>query len=227
VSDGGADGAGGERPERDGFRDEPSGPTGVVVAGGRSTRFGEGEKALADLGGVAMIRRVADRLAAVVDALVVNCRAEQVPGLRAALAGVGVPLGFAPDPVPDRGPVAGVHAGLGAVESERAFVTGCDTPFVSPALVAHLSERCAGRAAAVPRTTDGRLQPLCAVYRVDPARAAFGNALADGERSLHGALTELDYRVVDPEEIGEYAAPGSFTNVNTLADLAAATARFE
>ena len=48
--------------------------SGVVVAGGRSTRFGAPDKAVADLGGTPMIRRVADRIAPAVEELVVNCR---------------------------------------------------------------------------------------------------------------------------------------------------------
>ena len=36
--------------------------TGAIVAGGRSTRFGDRDKAVAELAGVPMIRRVADRL---------------------------------------------------------------------------------------------------------------------------------------------------------------------
>ena len=42
---------------------------GVIVAGGRSTRFGERDKAVADLAGTPMIRRVVDRIAGVTDEL--------------------------------------------------------------------------------------------------------------------------------------------------------------
>lgn len=118
---------------------------GIIIAGGRSTRFGDEDKAIADLGGVPMIRRVADRIEGVVDELVVNCRTEQTDSLAAALRGYGQPVQFAEDENPDRGPMAGILSGLRAVDATYAFVVACDMPFVDPALVEHLFERASGR----------------------------------------------------------------------------------
>ena len=57
----------------------------LVIAGGRSTRFGDRDKAVAELDGTPMIRRVVDRVADVVDEVVINCRADQVDPISAAL----------------------------------------------------------------------------------------------------------------------------------------------
>ena len=67
----------------------------AVVAGGRSTRFGDRDKAVADLAGTPMIRRVADRLADVTDRLVVNCRADQRAAIEDAIAGYPNPVRYA------------------------------------------------------------------------------------------------------------------------------------
>ena len=44
----------------------------LVLAGGRSTRFGDSDKAVAELAGTPMIRRVVDRVAGVVSEVVIN-----------------------------------------------------------------------------------------------------------------------------------------------------------
>lgn len=199
--------------------------TGVVIAGGRSTRFGDEDKAVADLAGTPMIRRVADRIAPVVDALVVNCRGEQVPPITEALDEYEHDVTFAVDDQPDRGPMAGIMTGLRAVPTEYAFVVACDMPYVDPKLVSHLFDRAAGRDAAVPRLDDRWFQTTHAVYRADAMADACEAALARGERKIIEPLFELDYVVVGEDEVVEYGSVDAFENVNTRADLEAAAER--
>ena len=204
-------------------------PAGVIVAGGRSTRFGDRDKALADLAGVPMIRRVADRLAPAVDELVCNCRADQRETIGEALAGYGLPTEFALDDDPDRGPMAGIRRGLAELDSGRyAFVVACDMPLVDPAFVVYLLRQAAGRDGAVPRLTDGWYQTTHAVYRAGPMAAACEAALARGDRKVTAALSDLDLAVVDETEVREHAALGSdvFSNVNTEAELESVIERF-
>lgn len=197
--------------------------SGVIVAGGRSTRFGDDEKAVADLDGRALIRRVADRLAGVVDELVVNCRRDQVETLRAALADGAFDPRFAVDAVPDRGPVAGVLTGLRFAAADDAFVTGCDMPLLDPGFVDVLFERARGRSGAVP-VAHGRPQPLCAVYRTEPTIAACETALARDSGRLRDLLTYADPAVLDEPTVWEHAEAGTFRNVNSRTDLAAVAA---
>lgn len=204
----------------------PAMRTGLVVAGGYATRFGDGDKAVADLAGTPMIRRVADRLTPGIDRLVVNCRPDQRTAIEDALAGYAHPVTVAVDDEPDRGPMTGILTGLRAVESEFAVVVACDMPFVAPALVEHLFERAHEHDAAVPRV-DGRDQPLQAVYRTDATVAACEAALARDERAVFAALAELDWVFVPEAEIRAHATLESLRNVNTRADLRAATADLE
>jgi molybdopterin-guanine dinucleotide biosynthesis protein A len=111
---------------------------GLIIAGGRSTRFGEQDKAVADLAGTPMIRRVADRITAVTDEFVVNCREDQISPIEEALSEIDQEPAYAEDPDPDKGPMAGIMTGLRTVDSEYAFVVACDMPFVDPALVEYL-----------------------------------------------------------------------------------------
>ena len=195
----------------------------MIVAGGRSTRFGDEDKAVAELLGTPMVRRVADRLAGVVDGVVVNCRREQVDPIGEAMAGYGREVTFAEDTEPDRGPMAGIRTGLRAVESEYAFVAACDMPFVDPALVDHLFDRASGRDAAVPRVGEW-FEPTHAVYHADRMAGACGRALDRDERRVVAPLDDLDYVVVEEAEVREHADLKTFENVNTGADLDAARA---
>ena len=210
--------------------------TGAIVAGGRSTRFGEEDKAVASLDGTPMIRRVADRLAGagpsvdpggaaasdgepVVDELVVNCRSTQREAIQDALVDFPLRVTYAEDEEPDLGPMAGIRNACRAAPSEYAFVVACDMPFVDPRFVARLRERAAGREAAVPQLDDEWFQTTQAVYRANSMADACGRALDRGDRKIVEALFELDYVVVGGAEIRRVTTERTFENVNTTAEL--------
>ena len=189
--------------------------TGVVVAGGRSSRFDGRDKAVADLAGVPMVRRVADRLAGVVGSLVVNCRRDQREAVERALAGYPLPVRYALDPDPDEGPMAGIRTGLRAVDGEYAFVCACDMPLVDGRVVELLADRAAGHDAAVPRLDDGWYQPTHAVYRAAATADACDRALARDERRAIAPLADLDWVVVTESEVRARGTVETFTNCNT------------
>jgi len=182
--------------------------TGLVLAGGRSTRFGDGDKATARVDGAPMVRRVAERVAGVTDELVVNCREAQRGRITGALDGLDYRL--AVDPVPDEGPVAGMRTGLRVARGDAVAVVACDMPLADPGLFERLFERAS--TAAVPRA-DEHLQPLHAVYDRHAARFACDRTLANDSRRLADALARLDPAVVN------VGTDTPFTNVNTRDDL--------
>jgi molybdopterin-guanine dinucleotide biosynthesis protein A len=193
--------------------------SGLIVAGGRSTRFGDADKAIADVGGRPMIRHVADRVADAVEELVVNCRPAQTDAIRDAMADSPLPVRYAIDGNPDRGPVAGIHNGLEVAGGEYAFVVACDMPLVDPALGSALFELARSHEAAVPRPGSGYLQSLQAVYHVDATRRACARVLDSGNPAVHDVLDRLDCRVIDGSELAAISSRATFENVNTRADL--------
>ena len=193
---------------------------GVIVAGGRSTRFGDQDKVVADLAGTPMIRRVTERLDEAVDQLVVNCRADQRDTIESALKGLAVR--FAEDPDTDLGPMAGIHTGLGALNSEYATVVAADMPFVEPDLVSYLFERADGHDAAVPQLDDRWFQTTQAVYHTDAMADACAAALSRGDRKITAPLLDLDYVVVGEDEIREHSSLATFENINTREEFEAA-----
>jgi molybdopterin-guanine dinucleotide biosynthesis protein A len=121
------------------------------------------------------------------------------------------------DRFPGLGPLAGLHAGLSAAETELGVCVACDLPFVEPALLRHLLRRAQGADAVVP-VVRGRPEPLCAVYRrtvLPPAETllqAGGGSLRDlfARLRVH-FVPEPELRQVDPELV-------SFLNLNTPED---------
>ncbi|GAA0450739.1 molybdenum cofactor guanylyltransferase [Halococcus dombrowskii] len=191
---------------------------GVVIAGGRSTRFGERDKVLAELAGVPLVRRVAEQLRGL-DELVISCRTDQTTAIERALD--GIEFRCVTDPDPDGGPLVGVRAGLRALDTDYAAVVAADMPFVDPEFISSLFTRAAGHDAAVPRHEDW-FQPTQAVYRTDAMADACAAALSRGERELRAALDVLDHVVVTESEIREHADPRTFVNLNTRREFAAA-----
>lgn len=202
---------------------------GLIVAGGYSTRFGDDDKAFADIGGRPMVRHVAERIAPAIDALVVNCRDDQHDGMVGAFDGFGHPVRYAIDEDEGVGPVAGIATGL-TVAPEGAsstFIVACDMPLVEPSFVSFLFDEmdATGREAVVPRSGDGYHQVLHAVYRTRSMADACERALEEGQRRMLAPLEYLDAEVLDPAAFEGVGSPASFWNVNTPEELDQARVR--
>lgn len=190
--------------------------TGLVVAGGYSTRFGLAEKPLVEVAGEPMLARVVRALDAVADDVVIDCRAEQVAPFRRTLENVAVDASFAVDDEPDRGPIAGLANGLATIGDGETAVLSCDRPGVTPAVLEHLRSvrRREDVAAAVP-AIEGHLQPLCGIYRTAALRDAVQGALATGERRLCSIPRELRRQVVTERALADVVDPSTIASVDT------------
>jgi molybdenum cofactor guanylyltransferase len=101
---------------------------GVLLAGGRSSRMGGGDKCLLPLGGQPMLAHIIDRLTPQVSDLVINANGDV-----ARFAAFNLPV------IEDRleghaGPLAGVHAGIewarfNRPQSRYIVTAATDTPF--------------------------------------------------------------------------------------------------
>jgi molybdopterin-guanine dinucleotide biosynthesis protein A len=180
----------------------------VLLAGGRSSRYPDGDKALAEVGGKPMCRRAVGGLPGA--ELIVNCRVDQRPALAEALEGM-TPR-FAIDPVPDRGPLAGLVTALRVTAADRVVAVACDMPLFDRQTAERLLAALDDADTAVV-DTDDTTQPLGAAYRVDAARQACETTLACGSRRLVDALDRVDVTTVDadPRAIRNCNEPGEVT----------------
>ena len=198
---------------------------GVVLAGGGSTRFGDADKLLAELDGTPLLRRVADRLAARTDRLVVAARPGERSTVRDLLAGIPAEVTVLTDPEPDRGPLAGMAVGLDAVPEryEYGAVVAGDMPFVDPALLDYLHDRAApDHDVALVRTEEGWYNTTQAIYRAAPVALGCERVLADGGGRILDAFEDLDALTVEPHELDGVVSMETFLDVDTREDLAEA-----
>jgi molybdopterin-guanine dinucleotide biosynthesis protein A len=200
-----------------------TGRAGIVLAGGRSTRFGGEDKALAPLAGTPLLRHAVRGVAPAVDSLLVSCRAEQVERLEAVLDGIGGPdVAFVADPITDLGPVAGLRTALRETDRLSAVVTACDMPLVPSAFLGHLLDRVeTSTTAGVVTRVDGHLQSFPVGVNVRAATAACTEALDSGG-DLRDALDSLAPVVIPERDVRASVGHDRLVDVDTRADLARA-----
>ncbi|MFB5759938.1 molybdenum cofactor guanylyltransferase [Paenibacillus medicaginis] len=193
--------------------------TGIVLAGGKSSRMGT-DKSRLDLEGITVLEKIAEEL---------HRAAGRV--IAAGCNDGGVPAGLetVPDHYPEQGPLAGLHAGLKASGTEWNIVCACDMPLVNTesllALRAEVAKRwikeqqlTAGDGAcdAVIPVIGGRRQPLLAAYhrRVLPG---LEERLQSGWLRMQDWLDTINAAYVDGEALaasGPRTADKVFFNMN-------------
>jgi molybdopterin-guanine dinucleotide biosynthesis protein A len=190
-------------------RSEPI--TGVVLAGGQGRRMGSVDKGLIELAGKPMVAHVLERFSPQVDEVLINANrsldAYAAFGHRLVQDTLG---GYA-------GPLAGLHAALGAATHALVATVPCDSPFLPLDLVARLHAALAARRAqlAVARTFD-QPHPVFALVRRD-VHAHLAAFLDGGGRKI-----DAWYATLSTAEVAFDDEADAFRNINTVEELAAA-----
>ncbi len=142
----------------------------AVLAGGMSSRFESGDKALAELDGAPLIQRAAAVFFPLTDDLIFQIRADQ-ERLEAAIGSMGGVCGegrVSHDDPCGAGPLGGVMCALRTARHRHVMVVAVDLPNVDGHLVEALAERLDDEPdVVVPGWPDGKLEPLCAIYSKD------------------------------------------------------------
>ncbi len=189
---------------------------GVILAGGGAQRMGGQDKALLKLGGQSLLSLVQDRLVPQVERFAISANGD------AARFGAGV------DVLPDlhsQGPLSGILAGLdwAAARGATAIVSvAVDTPFFPPDLVPRLCLAAEGTASGVAfAASGGRDHPTFSLWPV---------GLRDELRGFLGSGAKpriMDFARSHAAARAEFEGDVAFLNVNTPADLVAATKLIE
>lgn len=191
-----------------------AGVTGVILAGGASSRMGT-NKALMKVGEQTLIERVYATMAVLFPAVIV------VTNTPDCYAFLSCPM--AGDIYPGFGSIAGLHAGLCASGTERIFVAACDMPFLNPALIRLLCRSGDEYDAVVPLNSFGLREPLHALY-AKSALAPLQQAIEAGNKSILHVLDRMRTRLVSNDEFRSIAgAEESFRNVNTMEEFVQVT----
>ena len=196
--------------------------TGIVLAGGRATRFGA-DKLAAPLDGRPLLHRAILAVASVVDEVVVVIGSD---GARPSMpADADAPVRVVRDAVAGRGPLAGLAAGLEAAHGSLALLVGGDQPWLSPAVLAELLLWLGGDTEepsldGVALTEGGLLRPLPAALLVATVRPIVATLLERGDLSLLGLFGHLRMGAFEPARWqGLDPAGATLRDVDTPDDL--------
>ncbi len=184
---------------------------GVILAGGQNSRMGGADKAFLTVNGRTVFERTFGLLRRCFpQVVVVSNRPEKYARFNGQVTA---------DEFPKRGPLAGIHAGLGLIRLPYAFVVACDMPFLRVEPIAFLIRQIDAHDAVVP-WWDGDIEPLHAVYSAR-LRARMGEALRHGARAIREFLPSIDVEYVPEAVMREVrGADESFRNVNTPEEAA-------
>jgi molybdopterin-guanine dinucleotide biosynthesis protein A len=196
--------------------------TAVILAGGRSSRFGS-NKALQVLAGKPLIHHVVERVSSVTgQVIVVLGRDENNVTYRNFLPGS---VRIVNDCLEGKNPLVGIVSGLSATESDYAAVLACDAPFVNEKVIEHLFRRASNADAAIPKWNGQRIEPLQAVYRRISTLKVASETLAPTDLSLEDMIAKLAqvvYVSVEEEIARIDRGLSTFFNINTREDMKAA-----
>lgn len=188
--------------------------SGVILAGGLSTRYGGENKAFLRVGGM----RILDRLFAVYTELfdeiilVVNNPREFLDWDALIVT----------DIFPMRSSLTGIHAGLFYARHPFAFFSACDAPFLKKEVVETVLDSLEPAIDLVIPQTAAGLEPLCAAYSQRCLKAAEEHILQN-KFKIQMALSGKRIKKI-PEDVLRQKDPEllTFFNVNSPEDLARA-----
>lgn len=188
---------------------------GYVLAGGKSSRMGTdkfalrlGETTFAERAVVALKKIAAGRVSLVV-------------GAHQSIEFLPIDSPSITDAFPGKAALGGIYTALAHSTSEWAIILACDYPFVTQDLIVRLAEITssvnAEISAVAPVQPDGRIQPLCAFYRVKTCFAACELLLKSDEvPPVRRLLESVATRLVTFKELADLpGAENFFYNVNT------------
>jgi molybdenum cofactor guanylyltransferase len=182
--------------------------TGVVLAGGQSSRMGR-DKALIVHQGMTLLDRQVELLRPhAKEILIIGDPANHASPYAAVI----------PDDTTGQGPLGGITTALRCARYVRLLVLACDLPNISDRLLLRLKAGLDnGVDAVVPQHGDGS-EPLAAAYHRH-AIEAFQRALGEGERKMSVALGRI-HTIPLVLALGEDGWPTDlFRNLNAPSDL--------
>lgn len=185
--------------------------TGIILAGGNSSRMGQ-DKGMLALGGRKLVEIAAANLSPLCSEILIstNNPVYQQFGYRVIT-----------DVHKDTGPMGGLHSALSAVKTRFIVALSVDMPFVSRELLEYLLGKAEGYEAVVPVSGTGFYEPLCAVYNRS-LLPVIEMCIENREYKMQHFLDKVNLNKILISDNLPFYTPQLFTNLNTASDLSAA-----
>lgn len=180
--------------------------TAVILAGGKSSRMKQ-DKGLIVLYGKMMIEHVIEKVKEITCNIIIITKN---PTYRR----FGYPC-FS-DIYPDAGPLGGIYTGLVHSATEKNLVVGCDTPFLSVAVLNALKNKSLDEDVLV-TVQQGKAEPLFAIYD-RKCIPHFKERIKKRKLKIIDAIQELKTGIMNIDK-EKWITKNEFANINTPEEL--------
>lgn len=183
--------------------------TGVILAGGRSTRYGK-NKALVKVEGLPLIERALGVMEDIFHRVIVITNAPE------EYAYLGVPL-FR-DLIQGLGPLGGIYTGLRMIQDPAGFFVACDMPFLNPHLIRYLVGLRDDFDVVIPRISE-KIEALHGLYATR-CGDSIERLIQSGTYQVFRFFSSVSVRFVTDDEVRRWDPDlRSFLNINTPDEL--------
>ena len=178
--------------------------TGIILAGGKSSRMGE-DKGFLKLNGKTFMSSIIAALKPIVGEIIIVSNNSEYDVFN---------LKRVADSMEDSGPLAGLYSGLLHSETENNIVLSCDVPLISSSVLKKLLEGAPSETEVIQFESEGKTMPLVAMYK-KKCRHHFLKLLQTNERRLRFAIDQLNVKTITLDsELGK-----TVRNINTISEL--------
>lgn len=185
------------------------GITGIILAGGKSSRYGA-NKAFVEINGVQLIERVITVMGSVFEHLIL------ITNTPHEYTYLNLPM--YEDLIKGLGPIGGILTGLEAISDESGFFMACDMPFINGDLIHYMVEVSDDYDAVVPRIS-WKMEALHALYKKS-CLTAIKELIESNEYQTIKFFNKIRVRYVDWDEIRAFdPKQRSFFNINSPQEL--------
>lgn len=178
--------------------------TGIILAGGKSSRMGA-DKGFLMLNNKPFVQYSIDALKPLVSEIIIvsDDPDYDIFGLKRIT-----------DDIKDAGPVSGIYSGLEASKTELSLVLSCDIPLITSEVLQKLINAIDDESEIIQVESNGKSMPLIALYK-RCVKDRFKSFLKQDERRLRIAIKACNYKNVVLDESFQNAT----LNVNTKEEL--------
>lgn len=183
-------------------------PTGIILAGGQSSRFGGSDKSLILFNGKPLIEYPLTLLKQYCSEIIISSNNDNLKHY---------PYKFVKDEFPGKGPLSGIHSCLKKSKSLFNFVLSCDMPFIPGKLVEIMLSGTGNYDLVIP-FHNGFYEPMCAVYSCNLIPVIEKLLISGNTSPLN--LTESEKCLkIETGKYNDFACINIFRNINSNKDL--------
>lgn len=183
--------------------------TGIILAGGQSTRMGT-EKGLVMFRGKPLIRYALDVLTPLCTEILISSPAEAYHHFGHEVI---------PDDISGIGPMGGLFTCLKRSKNKLNLVLSCDMPFVTAEIFQRLIEKRGASLVCVPWHGQEHYEPLCGIYHKDLVPYLYSR-IQQNIYKLPDLFKEISFKPVHADELCPDPGRHCFVSINKPEDLA-------